>query len=569
MDQNSSWLQQKLADLHSLLEETSDVEGRIRLLDELSFYSLRVSVSDAERFARKEMRLAKDWGNAHWIMRSSIRLANVYDTRSEFRRARQYLRQAMKLLELEPDNHAERSYVCRYLARNSQETGDTLGTLRMLYTALDYAEKSGDRREIVASCGAIGETAFEQGNYADALDYTYRALTLFEELQAEDDYAINGIAHVRLFLGRLHLKLDDDEGAARHFQIAQNLIAKTGDVSGQALLYRGMGSVALQRERYAEALEEYEKALALSEERGAYFRDAEALLEIGIVYVAMGNASVAREMYDKAEKLFQDSGDRVGAATVRIEKARILSERKEWVAVKDLLTDVVEVLDDAGILPVQRQAHRMLARALEECGELRASLGHYKRFMELERQLTDSRVRQKLMAFEQHDRMQRAARQRAAEKRKKEKLMQDTLARSKELAKESLRLAKTDEFLKQLRGRIADLPFRNGHTQEMVRGIIRDIDSNGEHLQAWQAFEQGLDQFDPDFLRVLTTRCPDLTSAELRICSLLRMRISNREITDLLCISGRTVDTHRARIRRKLGLKKDQDLAEYIGGLHT
>lgn len=54
-----------------------------------------------------------------------------------------------------------------------------------------------------------------------------------------------------------------------------------------------------------------------------------------------------------------------------------------------------------------------------------------------------------------------------------------------------------------------------------------------------------------------------LTTREREVVKLIAEGKSSKEIADLLCISARTVDNHRANIMEKLNLKKAADLVKY------
>ena len=56
-----------------------------------------------------------------------------------------------------------------------------------------------------------------------------------------------------------------------------------------------------------------------------------------------------------------------------------------------------------------------------------------------------------------------------------------------------------------------------------------------------------------------------LTAKELRITELIRMDYSSKEIASIMCVSVRTVETHRENIRRKLGLTNEKvNLQSYL-----
>lgn len=569
MEQNPSWLTTKLAELQKELKQATETYARIRLLDELSFYSIRESVDKAEKYARKQMRLAKEIGDRHWVMRASLRLAEAFDSRFQYSRSRRYLRQAWTLLKSEPDNLAEKAYVCRHLAQNSIATGNPNNGYRKLCESLRYAKESGDQREIVATLGQLGEMGFDMGLYVESLEYMNQALLLFEEIQAKDEFAINGVAAVHQFLGRIHTALDDLTGALNHYHVAQELVKKTGDLRNQLSVYRGLGVIALKQKRYQDAVMLFQQALELCEQSGEKERYAEIYVDKGAVFAALEDYSSALSVLQEAEDLYHKASNEIGVASVVIEKAEVWCSQQQWENVSAALPRVLQKLSEIGMPLLEIRVHKFLAIALENSGNIKVSLEHYKSFMELERRLTDYKVRQKLMVFELHDHRKKADNRRKELQHRQEQLKREAKARAVEMAKESLRLARTDEFLQNLRRRIANLEHANGHTKELVEEIVQDIDNNQDNLQAWNSFEQGLQRFDPEFLQCLAQRCPSLTSAELRICSLLRMNLSNKEIAGLLNISGRTLDTHRGRIRKKLGLGRGDDIAETLSAIES
>jgi two-component system response regulator NreC len=60
-----------------------------------------------------------------------------------------------------------------------------------------------------------------------------------------------------------------------------------------------------------------------------------------------------------------------------------------------------------------------------------------------------------------------------------------------------------------------------------------------------------------------TVTPPELTPRELEVLRLVARGQTNREMAERLFLSVRTVETHRARMQRKLGLSRRSDLVEY------
>lgn len=89
--------------------------------------------------------------------------------------------------------------------------------------------------------------------------------------------------------------------------------------------------------------------------------------------------------------------------------------------------------------------------------------------------------------------------------------------------------------------------------------------------------------FDKSYLGILKDNLANLTSSfgihlsnkmyaltpkEIEICNMIKSGLTSKEISSLLNVSHRTVDTHRYRIRKKLGItKKSINLASYLSSL--
>ena len=66
--------------------------------------------------------------------------------------------------------------------------------------------------------------------------------------------------------------------------------------------------------------------------------------------------------------------------------------------------------------------------------------------------------------------------------------------------------------------------------------------------------------FTSDLIKI----CNELTSSEVRVCMLLRMSYPNKDILKKLDISNSTLTNLRSSIRKKIGLKRSESLANFI-----
>jgi two-component system response regulator NreC len=108
-----------------------------------------------------------------------------------------------------------------------------------------------------------------------------------------------------------------------------------------------------------------------------------------------------------------------------------------------------------------------------------------------------------------------------------------------------------------------------------VRGFVLKKSSDRELLQAIRAVRRGEKYVDPALAgRVISTYLTEdtagrsvqvelLTPREQEVCALLAYGHTNAEIARKLCISERTVETHRTNITAKLDLKSRAELVRF------
>ena len=103
---------------------------------------------------------------------------------------------------------------------------------------------------------------------------------------------------------------------------------------------------------------------------------------------------------------------------------------------------------------------------------------------------------------------------------------------------------------------------RNNPGPKALRNAVDEFLENLKEvdlqIDAHQSVEAG------DFLSKIKDAYPGLSARELRLCSYLRLNVSSKEIAGFLGISVRGVESLRYRVRKKFGLKKEQDLTEFI-----
>nr|NQU92489.1 hypothetical protein [Bacteroidota bacterium] len=98
---------------------------------------------------------------------------------------------------------------------------------------------------------------------------------------------------------------------------------------------------------------------------------------------------------------------------------------------------------------------------------------------------------------------------------------------------------------------------------EIVRNIISELKQNMDET-GWKEFEYRFAKVHESFYVQLDTKFPDLTSTERKVCAMLKLNMSSKEIASITMTRSESVDTTRSRIRKKLGINHDENLTEFL-----
>ncbi len=83
----------------------------------------------------------------------------------------------------------------------------------------------------------------------------------------------------------------------------------------------------------------------------------------------------------------------------------------------------------------------------------------------------------------------------------------------------------------------------------------------------WETFKMYFEQVNKDFFEKLRRHNHNITPTEERMAALIKLGLTNKEIASILNITHQSVKNARYRLKRKLGLKPEEDLREFLDNL--
>ncbi|SDE42165.1 DNA-binding transcriptional regulator, CsgD family [Pricia antarctica] len=135
--------------------------------------------------------------------------------------------------------------------------------------------------------------------------------------------------------------------------------------------------------------------------------------------------------------------------------------------------------------------------------------------------------------------------------------------KNKELATFALQLVEKDEFLRNMKQKLQALKG-NVETSE-IKKVLKSISiSNANN---WEEFKLRFTAVNEKFYNTVTSKYPNLSQSDQRICALIKLNFSSKEMARLLGISVESVHTTRYRLRKKMGLDRSVNLEDFIAEL--
>ncbi|MDX1407335.1 MAG: two-component regulator propeller domain-containing protein, partial [Saprospiraceae bacterium] len=150
---------------------------------------------------------------------------------------------------------------------------------------------------------------------------------------------------------------------------------------------------------------------------------------------------------------------------------------------------------------------------------------------------------------------------------KNEQLESEVNRKNAELSAALLQSAHKNKTLEGLRKQLYELSKQiqqDAGERRQLRKLVRKIDGEVESKDYWEQFQLNFDQVHQNFAHRLQDRHPELTPNDVRLCCLVRINLTNREVAAIQNISLAGVEKAKYRLKRKLDLPADQDLNRYI-----
>lgn len=441
-----------------------------------------------------------------------------------------------------------------------------------------------------------------EGKTLEAAQLLTRSLELFRQRGL-----LQETAATQYSLGRLYRTTRNYDKAMHHLLAARRYFKKTGIGIRELLIGIEIASVYKVRDSIAQAIVWNQSNISLARALDNQVMLAMTYMNLGNVYNRAGKYTEALACLDSSYHYSQKLGLSFGEMLYHINKAELYNNRKQPVlALREiaLAEKGIRAVTDPGVLseyyetlyeahkqnndPVKALQYYELSTVLRDSMDTEGALHfmlEWEGLIEKERtakeiaelNLSVSRARLQtvvilsaviilgvLLFLWLYVRARKEKEERRLAEDEKKRLSLDVEFKNRELAMKAVLDASMSELVLEIVQKLKRLSHRvNREAAEETGQIIRDLETRIPGEQ-WKEFETRFTQVHEDFNDKLLQICPDLSPVELKVCSLLRLNMSTKEIVLLTNRSQSTIINTRSQIRKKLKLSPEENLTSYL-----
>jgi len=381
--------------------------------------------------------------------------------------------------------------------------------------SLKIKEEIGDKRGLFSSYQNLGVSYYTKGSYDKTLSYYLKSLNIAEEM---DDK--HGIATTYLNISALNIRLADST-AINETQRIEYLKKAIKNSSRSYKLAKETGSLPLVSEACNSLMNTYSKL-------GNYKR----AIEFSEIYIISKDS-----LFDKTK-------------TKELAKIEAKYEYQKQTEI-DSLAHVNEIKIKDQVLLREKEVSKMKIITFVIIGSIilivtlliiylqRGRIKKNKMISQQEKQLTNVNLKNKEL--------------------ENKNLLSELEYKHKEVVNFALHIAEKNDFLENLQKTL------NASNDQIDPKTLKKLIAQNLSTEKDRAeFNANIESLNDSFFLKLGEKFPKLTKNDKRLCALLRLNLSSKEIASIQNISPNSVDVNRYRLRKKLDITTDEDLSNFL-----
>ncbi|SEB39767.1 hypothetical protein SAMN04489761_0444 [Tenacibaculum sp. MAR_2009_124] len=130
-----------------------------------------------------------------------------------------------------------------------------------------------------------------------------------------------------------------------------------------------------------------------------------------------------------------------------------------------------------------------------------------------------------------------------------------------------LKISTYNDTIRKISGEIDGYMDINSSASGYLMTVRKKLNILISEEELWEDFKIQFEKIRPDFFYKLKQVAPDLSVNDLKHCTYVVSNLKSKEVAQLINVSPRSVETTRYRIKKKIGLEKEDSLYDLLGNL--
>jgi tetratricopeptide (TPR) repeat protein/DNA-binding CsgD family transcriptional regulator len=572
MPQNTNFSKYRLE-----LNNAHDSLQKVYLYHEIINEIKDSSPDDAIIFAKKAIQLAnkvqspKACGLTNellgelWGMKNSIQPAINY-----------YLISARKFEEI--NDYIKLSSIYGKLGLLYYENDfDTETTLEYYKKSLNYAVMANNDTLVGLSYNRIGGLFFNQKNFTEALYYFNEAYKIFIKVNSSHNIAIslNNI-------GDTYRRMGEFDKAMTYLEESLKKVNETNYLKLPGIIYENIGQIKSAQKNYEDAISFYNKSIDAYKKINNRSGMAEVLILIANIELLQNNIDESFSAYQESNSIATELNNPELLKDSHLGLSHIYEIKKQYAKSLDNLRKYAEFNDTLLTNQMNKRLVDLQSHFLRNISEKELQIKDSQiELLESENELES--VKKNLLilgvifllaAFivtwiilKKQIKKQRLINQKDNQihEAKQDLLQLDLDNKANDLMTFALHIVQKNNLLRQLKKELSSLSSdKDIELTKRLKELSAHVQQNLHINQELEEFQHKVDNAYDDFFKKLDSKFPFLTRNERRLCVLLRLNLSTKEIASLNNTSIKAVEMGRYRLRKKCGIDNKQSIVEYM-----
>ena len=489
---------------------------------------------------------------------------------------------------LERKNSSKKTLLTLYLP-----LGAAFEEVGLWSTAMDYYHKAltiaqeGDMKAHIARIYNNIAVAYYRIDPNTAIEYLNKSLEINQLLKINRELYLN---HNNL--AAAHMRLEAYDKALENALMAMHYINKEKNADMYYFMQCNIGSLYTQIGNYNLAISYLEDARTHFEQRSNYAELITLNILLAEAYEKAGNTTLSSqlinyidtELIDKINNAEIESNVRTTLAMLFKEK-HLYKKAYENLEIASVLKDSLRRANDElkvknlEQIYINEQKLRESATTINELElkKLRSDrhitiivialliLSIILIFLIIRSRMKDKLIKTNTMLSEQ----EKILRDKEMELQhiKEQELKQAIDQKNRELSSYALSYTKDNEFLanlsEELKNLLLEINPRDKEHRDHIRNIITQLKQHCS-TDNWQEFRYYFEQVHPSFYERLDEISPGMTQRQKRLCAMLYIGLSTKEISSITFREVRSIESARNRLRKKLEIPEEENIQDFL-----